>query len=190
MTIITKIYREEAQLQTNLLDFFWCLNIKRTCHLLNIFSGIPRPTPNNTSYPGPFGPGPVPAYNYNLSMNPIASGVSGMFPGNMGPGKHPNMSTMHVSLSAPADGLSLTIETGHSSLNPASMSGPASNNSNMESLTSPRQMTKQEEDTSPGGSVPGTWHGTLLEVPSNKKQKRHHQQSRTIFRCVSGKFNI
>ena len=113
-----------------------------------------------------FGPGP---YNY---PGPATSGIYACPPGPA------NINTMHVSLSTPADGLSLTIETGHGT----SKAGSRSHS---------HMFTKQEADTSPSGQSgqSGSWQSAFMEggtSASNTKSKRHHQQSRTIFRCVSG----
>jgi len=73
------------------------------------------------------------------------------------PGIFPsNINSMHVSLSGPNDGLSLTIETS----------------------SQPNTGARPEDYQGP------SWH-TAEEQNHVKKQKRHHQQSRTIFRCVS-----
>ena len=141
----------------------------------NIYQGLSRHYP--PQYPGLYGAVPPGhSYNYNVGMNiPSVSGA-GMFPCSA-----PNINTMHVSLSTPADGLSLTIETGHGSHVPGPSSEPGPSN-----LLSPRPniFTKQETATSPGPC--DTWHNNMMD--SNKKSRRHHQQSRTIFRCVSGIF--
>ena len=57
------------------------------------------------------------------------------------------------------------------------------------SLTSPRP---QESPASPvAGGSGGPWHSAVFEAGTLvKKHKRHHQQSRTIFRCVSGERNL
>ena len=123
------------------------------------------------AYPGLYGA----AYNY---PGPGGGGMAGMFPSYPGSGPAPslNMNTMHVSLSAPAPGLSLTIETGGGS-------GGGGG------LVSPRPVfTKQEADAGSPGSGPAPalapWHTAVADT--KKRPARHHQQSRTIFRCVSG----
>ena len=125
------------------------------------------------AYPGLYGA----AYNY---PGPGGGGMAGMFPSYPGSGPAPslNMNTMHVSLSAPAPGLSLTIETGG-----GSGSGGGGG------LVSPRPVfTKQEADAGSPGSGPAPalapWHTAVADT--KKRPARHHQQSRTIFRCVSG----
>jgi len=77
-----------------------------------------------------------------------------------------NINSMHVSLSGPNEGLSLRIET--------------SSQPNTDPMLSPRPFGAEEYPEIPGPS----WHNTE-EQQLVKKQKRHHQQSRTIFRCVS-----
>ena len=127
------------------------------------------------AYPGLYGA----AYNYP-GPGPGGGGMAGMFPSYPGSGPAPslNMNTMHVSLSAPAPGLSLTIETGG-----GSGSGGGGG------LVSPRPVfTKQEADAGSPGSGPAPalapWHTAVADT--KKRPARHHQQSRTIFRCVSG----
>ena len=76
------------------------------------------------------------------------------------PGIFPaNINSMHVSLSGPNDGLSLTIETS----------------------SQPNTGPRPEDYQGP------SWH-SAEEQNHVKKQKRHHQQSRTIFRCVSSNY--
>jgi len=134
----------------------------------NHYSGLSRQY-QSPAYPGMFGPGP---YNY---PGPATSGVFTCPPGPA------NVNTMHVSLSTPADGLSLTIETGHGA--------PATG-----SRSHSHVFTKQEAELSPGGGgssgQSGSWQSAFMEggtsASTNMKSRRHHQQSRTIFRCVSG----
>ena len=123
------------------------------------------------AYPGLYGA----AYNY---PGPGSGGMAGMFPSYpvSGPAPSLNMNTMHVSLSAPAPGLSLTIETG------GGRGGGGG-------LVSPRPVfTKQEAEAGSPGSGPAPalapWHTAVADT--KKRPARHHQQSRTIFRCVSG----
>lgn len=125
------------------------------------------------AYPGLYGA----AYNYP-GPGPGSGGMAGMFPSYpvSGPAPSLNMNTMHVSLSAPAPGLSLTIETGGGS-------GGGGG------LVSPRPVfTKQEAEAGSPGSGPAPalapWHTAVADT--KKRPARHHQQSRTIFRCVSG----
>ena len=125
------------------------------------------------AYPGLYGA----PYNY---PGPGGGGMAGMFPSYPGSGPAPslNMNTMHVSLSAPAPGLSLTIET-----------GGGSGGGGGGGLVSPRPVfTKQEADAGSPGSGPAPalapWHTAVADT--KKRPARHHQQSRTIFRCVSG----
>ena len=94
--------------------------------------------------------GPRPGYPplYPTSPYGFSQPPPGIFPA--------NINSMHVSLSGPNDGLSLTIET--------SQHGRA--------------------DTEYSGAPGPSWH-CREEANNVKKQKRHHQQSRTIFRCVS-----
>lgn len=112
-------------------------------------------------YPAAY-PGLYTGAGYSYPTPPVVSTMSGMFPF---PVPVSSMNTMQMSSPGPGDdGLSLA------------------------SLTSPRP---QEGPTSPvpGGSGGGLWHSSLFEAgaaPMAKKHKRHHQQSRTIFRCVSG----
>jgi len=111
------------------------------------------------SFPGP--PSSYPSY-----MPPA------IFPG-------PAINTMHVSLSGPAaaPGLSLTIETGGHGPGPGHSHGTGHGHGPGPGHAWP---TKQEDSPAAGPS----WKTLEADQPA-KKQKRHHQQSRTIFRCVS-----
>jgi len=108
-------------------------------------------------YPSAY-PGLYPNPGYSYPTPPVVSNMSAMFPF---PVPVSSINTMHqMSLSSP---------------------GPGD-----EGLTSPRP---QESPASPvpGSSGGGIWHSSMFEAgPLVKKHKRHHQQSRTIFRCVSG----
>ena len=129
------------------------------------FPKCPSVSGLSRQYPAAY-PGLYTGAGYSYPTPPVVSTMSGMFPF---PVPVSSMNTMQMSSPGPGDdGLSLA------------------------SLTSPRP---QEGPTSPvpGGSGGGLWHSSLFEAgaaPMAKKHKRHHQQSRTIFRCVSGENNL
>ena len=113
-------------------------------------------------YPSAY-PGLYTGPGYSYPTPPVVSTMSGMFPF---PVPVSSMNTMHQ-MSPSDDGLGVSLA----------------------SLTSPRP---QERPASPvAGGSGGPWHSAVFEPgPLVKKHKRHHQQSRTIFRCVSGERNL
>jgi len=116
-----------------------------------------------------------------------------------------NINKMHVSLSGSSDGVSLTIET-HQGQNKNNLPRNTTETSQgkceedfRNSVGRPRWGSQENENESrePNSHYNALSPGTLSPPPSwgnpgaeqNKRQKRHHQQSRTIFRCVSSENN-
>jgi len=120
-----------------------------------------------------------------------------------------NINKMHVSLSGSSDGVSLTIET-HQGQNKNQQNsqprnstetsqskndedfrsyGPRNRWSTQENENEPRESSNSHYNAmSPNALSPPSWNcGTSEQIA--KRQKRHHQQSRTIFRCVSSENN-
>merc|ERR1719244_1898215 len=102
-----------------------------------------------------------------------------------------NINKMHVSLSGATEGVSLTIET-HQGISNMGQSSSArsfpyqgADKGSMIGL-SQGHWTSQDRDTHDNESNTSALspNSSRLEHQS-KRQKRHHQQSRTIFRCVS-----
>eukprot|EP00090_Calanus_glacialis_P001517 TRINITY_DN11088_c0_g1_i1.p1 TRINITY_DN11088_c0_g1~~TRINITY_DN11088_c0_g1_i1.p1 ORF type:complete len:725 (-),score=121.67 TRINITY_DN11088_c0_g1_i1:197-2371(-) len=116
-----------------------------------------------------------------------------------------NINKMHVSLSGSSDGVSLTIET-HQGQNKNQQNPPTRNStetsqnkleqdfinngarnrwSTQDNENEPKDSTSSQYNAmSPNALSPPSWNsGTSEQIA--KRQKRHHQQSRTIFRCVS-----
>ena len=121
-----------------------CCSLTDVSNLCLCCVGGPRPYGALSTGFQPIYPPP----SYSFSQPP-----PGIFPA--------NINSMHVSLSGPNDGLSLTIETS----------------------SQPNTGARPEEYQGP------SWHSA--EEPNHvKKQKRHHQQSRTIFRCVSSNSHL
>merc|ERR1719483_252304 len=119
-----------------------------------------------------------------------------------------NINKMQVSLSGASDGVSLTIETNQQGFRKSQeMISPRNSDETYQNKfhqdfrnNAPRnQAGSQNAETagtkdavnhhfntmSPGARSPTSWSPGLSEQNA-KRQKKHHQQSRTIFRCVSG----
>jgi len=114
-----------------------------------------------------------------------------------------NINKMHVSLSGSSDGVSLTIET-HQGQNKNQLSRNSTETSQSKTEEDyrncggrPRWGSQENEGSreasnnhynamSPDAALspPPSW-----TEQNAKRQKRHHQQSRTIFRCVSSENN-
>lgn len=117
-----------------------------------------------------------------------------------------NINKMHVSLSGATDGVSLTIETHKNKPNQSTMNSmdnyqdklgqdfrnsPSKNRwSAQENETETKELAKSpfnvmSPNPMPPNAVSPTSWSTVSSEQMSKRQKRHHQQSRTIFRCVS-----
>jgi len=118
-----------------------------------------------------------------------------------------NINKMHVSLSGSSDGVSLTIETHQGQNKNQQIPSPRNAAENSQNKLeadyinngSRSRWNSTDNDTEPkelpnsqygGGMSPNalspsaSWKMGSMEQMA-KRQKRHHQQSRTIFRCVS-----
>eukprot|EP00092_Neocalanus_flemingeri_P000134 GFUD01000140.1.p1 GENE.GFUD01000140.1~~GFUD01000140.1.p1 ORF type:complete len:729 (-),score=108.39 GFUD01000140.1:177-2363(-) len=116
-----------------------------------------------------------------------------------------NINKMHVSLSGATDGVSLTIETHQGKNKTQQNRSPRNSTENYQNKVEQdfrnagarNRWSNQDTETetnelgnshfnamSPNALSPTSWNaGTSEQIA--KRQKRHHQQSRTIFRCVS-----